>query len=1015
MILEGGLNLIMVLQRSSDTMAGSYLHSGRNRDSKGFNDLAAHHHFDSFHGPSGRKFQIIPSATSRFRRQPKRKWDRLRVITEVRMKKSRAYSLSILAALLLLLPLCARFDLLFGDSRAGSPASSRIWPTHLENTTLFELPKDILSRQHQQIDDYFLGKIQASPAVRDKIWQPDFSSAAEYLASIRDHRRRLAEMLGLLDVKLGQLKTKRLILAEGKVRIEEIRVSIEQGFEVRALVFFPEAAAPTPAVIAIPPENLTRESFAGVAVGEIPKDWLITLLRRGVSVAIPVMIERSFDHELSQLSWGAKMDRRRLLHRVGFVVGRTLTGIEVQQVMALRMCLASLKEIDSKRVAVLGTEQGGMTALYAAAADEAFAGAVVVDYFQAREGCWKEPVDRMLYGQLLSFGDAEVAALVAPRPLGILFQASGPIDSKTVEPEAARALRFYKGLGLAERLAVAPADNALAKGAEKAAGIVASDRVLMGETVDFRASKYQVEEAREEHFKSLYAYLRNLCEASDGIRDNYWTLDKVKPEDRPERVRALHTELRKLMGVVSTDGVPLNPRTRLIEANDRFAAYDILLDVVPGVEAWGHLLIPANVAGKAPAIVAQHGGGGLPGMLTGMGEPEEAAYHRFAAHLADEGYVVLAPLVAVGNNRPFPEAKNRQEEVFMGIDRSLNPKVRMAAAVGMMRTSIEQAKLRRFIDFLQSLPFVRSERIGYYGLSYGGYATTWMTPLEPRIKATVISGHFNDWRPKITSDRIATSYLRHPDEDFSNWNVLHRFTHHELIAAMWPRAVCIEYGENDAVTPPGWHRRAWQKLQAFAGVWDARQLIVRDVFQGNHEIHFIGALDFLNRWLRPERPAVRDFTNLHFDPGASPDKTAAAQPRPVSVTHKIDAGQASIVRGAFHVSTDSPVFSGMSFRMTKVGEPGDVLVRFGSSEGCQDIGEVRINASLVSSSEGAWTAAHIVPVRLDPGKQYYFEITVEWGWMQQGSYYLASGPAPLGGQRIPPHFGISFRTLGEND
>jgi dipeptidyl aminopeptidase/acylaminoacyl peptidase len=79
----------------------------------------------------------------------------------------------------------------------------------------------------------------------------------------------------------------------------------------------------------------------------------------------------------------------------------------------------------------------------------------------------------------------------------------------------------------------------------------------------------------------------------------------------------------------------------------------------------------------------------------------------------------------------------------------------MAAAVGMMRTSNEQAKLKRFIDFLQPLPFEKGERIGYYGLSYGGYSAIWMAPLESRITASVISGHFNDWTPKISSDRIS--------------------------------------------------------------------------------------------------------------------------------------------------------------------------------------------------------------------------------------------------------------------
>ena len=37
--------------------------------------------------------------------------------------------------------------------------------------------------------------------------------------------------------------------------------------------------------------------------------------------------------------------------------------------------------------------------------------------FEQRENCWQEPVDRVLNGQLNEFGDAEVAALIAPRPL----------------------------------------------------------------------------------------------------------------------------------------------------------------------------------------------------------------------------------------------------------------------------------------------------------------------------------------------------------------------------------------------------------------------------------------------------------------------------------------------------------------------------------------------------------------------------------------------------------------------
>ena len=72
-----------------------------------------------------------------------------------------------------------------------------------------------------------------------------------------------------------------------------------------------------------------------------------------------------------------------------------------------------------------------------------------------------------------------------------------------------------------------------------------------------------------------------------------------------------------------------------------------------------------------------------------------------------------------------------------------------------------------------------------------------MPPLEPRLKLTIISGHFNDWRTKITNETERTSYLRHPDEDFFNWDVLRRFTHLELTAAMYPRPVMVEFAERD--------------------------------------------------------------------------------------------------------------------------------------------------------------------------------------------------------------------------
>jgi dienelactone hydrolase len=177
----------------------------------------------------------------------------------------------------------------------------------------------------------------------------------------------------------------------------------------------------------------------------------------------------------------------------------------------------------------------------------------------------------------------------------------------------------------------------------------------------------------------------------------------------------------------------------------------------------------------------------------------------------------------------------------------------MADAVGMMRVALPIAQTRRVVDFLQSLPFVDPQRIGYYGLSYGGYSALWIPPLEERLAAVVVSGHFNDWRSKITADTTATSYLLHPDEDFYNWDVLHRFTHVELVALDAPRPVCIEYGTRDGITTPEWTAYAWKQLAAVRDHLGLGERILLAQFDGVHEVRGEESFAFLDRFLRAAR------------------------------------------------------------------------------------------------------------------------------------------------------------------
>jgi dienelactone hydrolase len=773
-------------------------------------------------------------------------------------------------------------------------------------------------------------------------------------------------------------------------------------------------------VIAVPPESQSREEFIGTAPGMSPSKWLSTLLGRNIAVAVPLMTERRDDHPICRQAGGK--DRRRVLWRAGFIVGRTLVGLEVQQVLALREFLASQKKINAKQIAVMGEGQGGMTALYAGAVDERFAAVASLDYFQQREKCGEEPVDRVLYGQLNEFGDAEVAGLIAPRPLWIITKPGGVIPLASARIEFARAQRFYKGLGMPGNLMIIAASNA---GFEDVVLKIASlfGALQKGKTAEFtlRILPEQIDGARNQNFEALFEYLRRLAAASEQVRADYWQLNSIPPQERPLKAQKLRTELAGLMGEFKFDAVPLRPRTGLIGETEKFLAYEVLLDVAPGIEVYGHLLVPRSVAGQVkkrfPAVVCQHGFDGAPKYISGIGtelEKSDHFYHRFGERLAERGYVVFAPYMTVPEDHHPPNIVRRADLI--------TPLVRLTAPLGMMRTGIELAKLHRVVDFLQSLSFVEPDRIGYYGLSYGGYSAIWMAPLEPRLKLAVISAHFNDWQTMLTdTKRYGDSYWTLPDEDFYNWNVLNRFVHTQLIAAMWPRPVCIEYGSGDPVTTPEWHERAWKEVKVFGDSWDMQDKLVDDRFNGGHTIHGIGTFFFLDRWLRPERSAGRDygccddeFCDRTVAPGFHGYVTASKDSVPYA-TQTLDSSQSSEIRGRFYVSDVKTVLTGMAFKLASNGNPGDFVVRLGSSEGSDDLGIARIFSKDVYPHYDLWYEATLKkPVRLDPKKLYFYEITAATGQVP-GDGYTVFGPKPLGGEDDASHFGLSFRTLTRKD
>ena len=77
-----------------------------------------------------------------------------------------------------------------------------------------------------------------------------------------------------------------------------------------------------------------------------------------------------------------------------------------------------------------------------------------------------------------------------------------------------------------------------------------------------------------------------------------------------------------------------SPRTRKIYDREKWTGYDVVLDVLPELFAWGVLLLPKDMkpGERRPVVVCQHGRRGVPQDVI---EGDMAAYHDFAARLAN--------------------------------------------------------------------------------------------------------------------------------------------------------------------------------------------------------------------------------------------------------------------------------------------------------------------------------------------------------------------------------------------
>lgn len=758
-----------------------------------------------------------------------------------------------------------------------APSSITGQPARLPNTAPLELPGDLSAQMIAGIDTFLLRDLDAAVANRASHWQRDLTSPAAYARSVQANRDRFRVAIGAVDALPARTELEWITTSAAPAQIAEtesyrvliVRWRTFEQVHAEGLLLQPKNP-PRARIVALPDADQTPEMLAGLVPGIAPAaQHARRLAESGAQVLIPVLIDRTDDWSgNARLKRYTNQPHREWIYRPAYQMGRHIIGYEVQKIRAAINWFAQENSSGpAAPIGVTGYAEGGLLALYTAAVDPRVDATLVSGYFESRQAVWKEPIYRNVFGLLHEFGDAEIASLIAPRaaiiearPAPEIKGPPPPRDGRSgaapgiittplfaatqQEFNRARTLigpEFSRRMHLIDATAAGPAaasdDRALQRFWSELLG---RDTPLSAPLVGAVTAK-RIPDARERQrrqVQEIEEFTQALIRHAESDRVAFFW-QKLKPSTAsawtPSVVTYKASLWNDLIGRLNGEDVPARPRSRPILDRPTWTAHEVVLDVRPNVFAWGHLLLPKDLkpGERRPGVVCQHGLNGVP-EDTYAEDPSlrvSGIYKAFAARLVERGFVVFAP------HNPY-----RGDEDFRRLTRKLNPLRQTLFSV-----ILEQHE--QILRWLSDQPFVDAQRIGFYGLSYGGKTAMRVPSLLDGYALSICSADFNEWLKKTTTVDAPMSYMFTKEYEISEFNLGRTFNYGEMAALIAPRPFMVERGHNDGVAPDEWVAYEYAKvrrLYAQLGIPNRTRI---EYFNGPHAINGVGTFEFLHTHL----------------------------------------------------------------------------------------------------------------------------------------------------------------------
>lgn len=335
----------------------------------------------------------------------------------------------------------------------------------------------------------------------------------------------------------------------------------------------------------------------------------------------------------------------------------------------------------------------------------------------------------------------------------------------------------------------------------------------------------------------------------------------------------------KMRELLSYEPEPAPQDAEILETTKKegYTRYLVRYSVTSDRKTEAYLLIPDGLAKPAPAVIALHCHSGFyyfgKEKAAGIENPPKILQELmqntyggrpFADELARRGFVVLAPdafyfgsqridpdtlpdrfTMALRREQPGSDGYIRAFHALASQHESLLAKTIFSA--GATWPGILLQGDRASVDYLLTRPEVDPNRIGCMGLSIGGFRSSHLFALDPRIKAGVVAGWMTTFRSLLFDHLNSHTWMLYVPGQYA-W-----LDEPDLVTLNAPRPLMVINCRKDTLFTMEGMQAAEAKIAAVYAKMGAPDHFLCKYYDEPHSLKIPAqndAIDWLEKWLK---------------------------------------------------------------------------------------------------------------------------------------------------------------------